>query len=658
MSRWMALLIVLSLFISACRQAADSTSPITATDDPPVVSTFSIVAIDRATGEMGIAVQSRFIAVGSVVPWAKATVGAVATQSFANTTFGPEGLKLMSEGQTARQALDKLLAADKDRDRRQVGFVDAKGNVASFTGAKCMPWAGHIEGKDFCAQGNILASEEVVKSMGRVFEETQGELGHRLLAALQAGQDAGGDKRGMQSAALLIVRDKGGYSGFNDRYRDLRVDDHPAPIAELRRIYEIHKKIFPPPKPPKPPAPAPTAQPSLHARQNPAPAHEWKVGTPIVTYYAGPPMSEAVARQMADGGFNTVWGGESDLDLLQRHGLRGMLHHPLLNPATLDSPEKTKQLDDLIARVSKHPAFYSYYIIDEPSAASFPALGRLVAHLRHRDPAHMAYINLFPTYASNEQLGNKGDTVTAYREHLKQFVDLVKPQLISYDNYQFYENPKNNPRQYFLNLAMVRKASQDAGIPFLNIVQACSWSPGVVRVPTPNEMRYLVNTTIAYGALGISYYVYSAPGHLGGMRKEDGSPTPIYEAVKPLNPQFVALVSELQPLRSLAIYHTRLKEPGCLPLPEQAPFRPLADQPADFPAGLLLGYFGKQDAPTHVMVVNLDCDKETTTTLRGPSNLESFDPDTRKWTPASAPTLELKLPPGGARLLRLAPNQP
>ncbi len=395
----------------------------------------------------------------------------------------------------------------------------------------------------------------------------------------------------------------------------------------------------------------------VHARQNPAPAQPaaWKVGTPIVTYYAGPPMSEPVAQQMADGGFNTVWGSEADLDLLQRRGLRGMLHHGLLTPATLDSPEKLKQLDELIARVSKHPAFYSYYIIDEPSAASFPALGKLVAHLRQRDPAHMAYINLFPTYASNEQLGTKGDTITAYREHLKQYVDHVKPQLISYDNYQFYEDPKNSPRQYFLNLAMVRKASQDAGVPFLNIVQACSWAPGLVRVPTSNEMRYLVNTTIAYGALGISYYVYSAPGHLGGMRKDDGSPTPIYEAVKPLNRQFVAIVSELQSLRSQAVYHTRPTERGCDTLPAQALFRPEADQPAEFTAGLLLGYFGKQESTTHLFVVNLDCDKQATTTLRGPANLESFDPDTRKWTPANAPRLELNLPPGGARLLRIAP---
>jgi hypothetical protein len=162
----------------------------------------------------------------------------------------------------------------------------------------------------------------------------------------------------------------------------------------------------------------------------------WQVGTPIVTYWAGPVMTDTVATQMADGGWNLVWCTEKDLDVIQQHGLRGQLQNPLLSPAALKDADQRQKLDALIERVRQHPSLYAYFITDEPNAAHFPGLGQLVAHLRERDPAHLAYINLFPTYASNEQLGTKGDLVTAYREHLRQFIDVVKPSLISYDHYQ------------------------------------------------------------------------------------------------------------------------------------------------------------------------------------------------------------------------------
>ena len=296
----------------------------------------------------------------------------------------------------------------------------------------------------------------------------------------------------------------------------------------------------------------------------------WEVGTPIVTYFAGPAMSEAVARQMADGGFNVVWCGEKDLDLLRKHGLRGMLHDALISPASLESDEKRQKLHELIDRVRHHPAMYSYYVIDEPAAATFPALGKLVAHLRERDPGHMAYINLFPTYATNEQLGTKGDAVAAYNQYLRSFIDTVKPDLLSWDHYQFMKDGDTN--QYFLNLSLVREAAQRAKIPFLNIVQAASWQPGV-RVPNADETRYLVYTTAAYGAQGISYYVYTASGHEGGIATADGKPTPIYPALRSLNREFVAIADERQPLRSLEVYHTAMKEAGCVPPPDDAAFR-------------------------------------------------------------------------------------
>jgi len=168
----------------------------------------------------------------------------VATQSYANTTYGPEGLRLMAGGLSAQEALAKLVEADEERDRRQAGMVNAKGNAAAYTGEGCFEWAGHIVGEGFACQGNILVSEETVQAMGRAFEGSHGELADRLVAALEAGQEAGGDSRGQQSAALLVVREKGGYSGFNDRYLDLRVDDHPTPIQELKRLLGLHKLYF------------------------------------------------------------------------------------------------------------------------------------------------------------------------------------------------------------------------------------------------------------------------------------------------------------------------------------------------------------------------------------------------------------------------------
>jgi uncharacterized Ntn-hydrolase superfamily protein len=202
--------------------------------------TFSIVAYDPERQEWGIAVQSKFLAVGSVVPWAKAGVGAVATQSWANTSYGPRGLAMMEEGVSAEEVIAWLTEEDKDRASRQVGVVDARGEAAAFTGEECFDWAGHIVGENYTCQGNILVNEDTVKAMAQTFEETQGALVDRLMAALGAGQEAGGDRRGQQSAAVLVVREGGGYAGFNDRYLDLRVDDHPTPIEELARLRKLH----------------------------------------------------------------------------------------------------------------------------------------------------------------------------------------------------------------------------------------------------------------------------------------------------------------------------------------------------------------------------------------------------------------------------------
>ena len=215
--------------------------------DKPI-ATYSIVAFDPATGDLGIAVQSKFFGVGSVVPWAKAEVGAVATQSYANTTYGPQGLKLMAAGKAPEAVLKQLTDADPARALRQVGMVDAKGRAASFTGERCNAWAGHHVGDHYAAQGNLLAGEAVVKDMAAAFEKARkqpdSQLADWLIAAVTAAEAAGGDKRGKQSAALLVVRAKGGYAGLNDLFIDLRVDDHKTPIQELTRLLALHKKFY------------------------------------------------------------------------------------------------------------------------------------------------------------------------------------------------------------------------------------------------------------------------------------------------------------------------------------------------------------------------------------------------------------------------------
>ena len=209
-----------------------------------MIATFSIVAFDPETDALGVAVQSKFLAVGSVVPWARAGVGAVATQAMANYNYGPRGLDLMAGGTDAAETVEALISADTERGHRQLGVVDAQGRATTFTGEECFEWAGGVTGEHYAAQGNILVGRETIEAMAKTFEDAEGDLAGRLLAALDAGQEAGGDSRGRQSAALLVVREGGGYGGDNDRVVDLRVDDHPDPIKELIRVRDLHTLYF------------------------------------------------------------------------------------------------------------------------------------------------------------------------------------------------------------------------------------------------------------------------------------------------------------------------------------------------------------------------------------------------------------------------------
>src|SRR5204862_2020560 len=211
----------------------------------PVVATYSIAACDLEAGQWGVATQSKFLAVGSVVPWAEPRVGAIATQAYANPRYGSEGLVLLREGLTAEQVVDRLTSADEGRNHRQLGVVDEEGRSASFTGEECLEWAGGRTGPCYAAQGNILVSAATVDALVDTFEGSAGRpLAERLLDCLEAAQAAGGDRRGQQSAAILVVERDGGYAGLSDILVDLRADDHPRPIEELRRLYGLHDAIF------------------------------------------------------------------------------------------------------------------------------------------------------------------------------------------------------------------------------------------------------------------------------------------------------------------------------------------------------------------------------------------------------------------------------
>ena len=458
-----------------------------------------------------------------------------------------------------------------------------------------------------------------------------------------------------------------------------------------------------------------------------APDDGWQMSDPIVTYWAGAmPMTDFAAKQLADGGWNLAWATSRDqkdgvsmvdhlvsqLDILQRHGLRGIvglgkyLSRDEKAPQTLDDPKLKAEMDTIIDGVKSHPALYAYTFRDEPSTRLFKNIARIKEYTEARDPAHLVYINLYPMNIDGERLGVDGKRgLEAGRQYLQQFVDICKPKMMSYDHYHF--TVRGDGVDYFLNLKMMREASLKANIPFLNIVQACSWTVNM-RMPTGEEMSWLAYTSLAYGAQGISYYIYSHPGHDGGMAYLDysqgdgdegivtvGKPTPLYYYMSKLNREFFTIAKELQPLNSLAVHHVGIVPKGATYLPEDSPFQFKPPVPQEeFPLesvekltkaelaarfaqggetgtrlkGFALGLFGKKNIPTHALVVNLDYRAwsgrghkrreefidPVRRTLTGPGRLEVFNPDTSKWEDAEKSYVFLRLPPGGGVLIRVA----
>lgn len=419
----------------------------------------------------------------------------------------------------------------------------------------------------------------------------------------------------------------------------------------------------------------------------------WSMGTPIVTYWNGPgqqhwgTLTAASAQQVANAGFNVTWATTpQEVQLAHSYGLRTMFMSDLLVPSSLNDSTKLAQLDAMIDQLRTLPGHYSYFVRDEPNASEFNDLGALVAHLRARDPEHLALINLFPCVVAPDRLGSPD-----YNAYLSQFTGTVRPSVLSYDAYQLTSS--SDSPHYLQNLALASTAAKQAGIPFVNTFQACAWN-ATWRVPNANEMRFLANSTLAYGAQGIIYYQYTAPytgdaagsspapgSYTGGIALADGTPTPLYSTAQNVNPEFVAVAKQFQMLKWIGTYQkgyittrtwswsdwkfiTEYKgPPGTTTLPSSSPFsissvsNDMTYNEGDPLKGVLFGLFDKDGTAladaTFAFIVNLDYTLSKSYTVTGPGNLSVFDASTGVWTPTGQTWATLNLAPGGGMLVGL-----
>jgi hypothetical protein len=404
--------------------------------------------------------------------------------------------------------------------------------------------------------------------------------------------------------------------------------------------------------------------------------HGWTQNQFITTFWCPPPGTDEALGRVAREGFNLTWVPREGLDMAQKHHLRAMLTSELLTPAVLEQPAKLAQLEQLVESVRRHPALEAYYITDEPGANDFAGLGKLVAYLRDHDPEHLAYINLFPTYANEQQLGiNTDEAVRSladlppgatdrrtndpvalrYREYLRRFVATVKPDLISYDHYHFFKDGKTGAavdgKEYFLNLGLIRSAALEAGKPFLNIIQADTIEKNW-RLPNTSETRWLAFTTLAYGGRGISYFTYWGPAAYNGLYV-DGKPAERLPAIVAQNHELAHLGAAMMKLKTVGVYHTAPVPYGAEPLPAEAPVQVRTG------GEFVIGLFGMTDRTEAFMIVNRDYRNGSEAVLdlkRDRARVEELDRATGRWSKLAKlgrnEALHVKLSPGDGRLFR------
>lgn len=416
----------------------------------------------------------------------------------------------------------------------------------------------------------------------------------------------------------------------------------------------------------------------------PMEACAWKQKDFIITMWCPPPATDENLNTLIRDGYNltnvaymgdvAVPENESAklLDVAQKNGIKSLYSHSLISVSSLDDPAKKAKLDELIDSIKNHPALEGYHLADEPSAVTFAQWARLVKYLKERDPAHLAYINLFPSYASQQQLGvflnepPKGpvgipdnfagagtdkDTIIFYNEYLKEYIDQIKPELISYDHYHFLENGEDGG-QYFLNLELIKNASKKAGLPFLNIVQACTIEKAW-RLPEKNELRWLAYTTMAYGGRGISWFLYWGPAAYGGMY-QDGKRMPIADMVADINKDIKALGPQLMKLDSTQVYHTDPLPVGTQSINGSCPVNATGGQ-------FVVGMFKEKNNPNVFMIVNRDYKNPATAKLvlnMGKGQLMEFSTAKSKWVDVQSikpgSTVNVDLLPGGGKLFKLS----
>ena len=419
---------------------------------------------------------------------------------------------------------------------------------------------------------------------------------------------------------------------------------------------------------------------SSHAAGTSA-AQAWDPGEPVVTYWSGPgcsgknhpPLTEKWLELLAAGGFNTVWATTpEEIDLAGKWGMRAIyaLKPDSMRPKfDLDDPEQAAFLADRVAAVKDHPALYAYQHYDEAPATMFPALARVEEFVEGIDPVHPCWHNLLPTYAPNRLLGTEGEPARAYWEHLLRFCETYRPKFVTYDHYQFSE--LGDKWDYLFNLGMVRRIAASEGVPFWNGLQGCQWvvknraSPKAPRIPTPEEMRYLVYSTAAYGAHGLYWYVFCRINHTGAMCEPDGTLNPDgkFDEVSKLNRAFVAISRQLRPLRFRGAFLQGRHAPGTTPYCAQALLKLSPETPPSEldpekmesldDTTLVSRFDDPAGRPSHLMVVNCDYRKDRTLRIDAPAPLERFDDATGAWSPVGA-SFDQPFVRGGGVLFRFA----